>query len=122
MKYWFKDFETGDWEWTDHDVFIKIYQCLQECILWRGENPYDVTMGIDYESIFNSSAFLTSQLEEVLDKYRPFFQEIIQNVEKVGNKIVITLQFWLSYSPNSQNGITAKLTYDKGAFSVSLGQ
>lgn len=125
MKYWFKDFESGDWEYTDNDVFAKIYQCLQECILWRGENPYNVFMGIDYESIFNSNSFLTNQLEEVLDKYRPFFKEIIQNVEKVDNTILITLQFWITYSPSNPNDFpsvkTAKLTYTQGGFNVSLG-
>lgn len=125
MRYWYKNFTTMKWEYTDSDVYAKVYQCIQECILWRGENPYNINMGIDYESIFNSNSFLVNQLEEVLEKYRPFFKDIIQTLSKdsAGN-VVITLQFWINTSktnPNKfPNAINANLTYNKGAFDVSV--
>lgn len=126
MKYWYKNFETGVWEFTENDILAKVYQCIQECILWSGENPFDITMGIDYESIFNSNSFLTNQLEAVLDKYRGFFKEIIQKVDKVENNIVITLQFWLTYSPLNPNdlphSLSATLEFQQGDFNVRIQQ
>lgn len=124
MRYWYQDPQKG-WSFTDNDIYIKIWECLQECILWKGENAYDVNMGIDYESIFNSTNFLTSQLENVLDKYRSFFKDIISNVEKVDNKVVVSLQFWINSQYENQGGIasaiSAELSFDRMEnFNVSI--
>lgn len=131
MGLYFQDYENGTWEYTNDDNYIKAYQCIQEVLVWRGESSFDIELGIDYDEIFNSNSFLTAQLEEILDKYRPFFSAIFQNVERVDDSFVITLQFVFtstSINPLSINStqqaqaqaLSVSLKYTNGGFDVSV--
>lgn len=127
MKYWYQDPASGEWKFTENDIYRKVWECLQECILWKGENAYNVNMGIDYQSIFSSTSFLVSQLEDTLEKYRGFFKDIISSIEKVDNKVVISLQFWINSQNDNQGGITSgaisaqfNLSHE-GVSNVSIG-
>lgn len=133
MGLYFQDYENGTWEYTNDDTYIKAYQCIQEILIWRGESSFDIELGIDYEEIFNSNSFLTAQLEEILDKYRPFFSAIFQNVERVENSFVITLQFaFITGSTNPillgdtqqvrASGLSVSFKYKNGGFDVSVRQ
>lgn len=134
MGLYFQDYENGSWEYTDDDNYIKVYQCVQEVLIWRGESSFDIELGIDYDEIFNSNAFLVAQLEDILDKYRPYFSDILQNVEKVDDSFVISLQFifeTISTNPlpvgkqsskTTTSGVSVKLRYTDGGFNVEIGQ
>lgn len=131
MGLYFQDYENGTWEYTNDDNYIKAYQCIQEVLVWRGESSFDIELGIDYDEIFDSNSFLTAQLEEILDKYRLFFSAIFQNVERVDDSFVITLQFIfssVSTNPLSINStqqtqaqaLSVSLKYTNGGFDVSV--
>ena len=131
-RLYFQDYENGTWEYTNDDNYIKAYQCIQEILVWRGESSFDIELGIDYDEIFNSNSFLTAQLEEILDKYRPFFSAILQNVERVDDSFVISLQFvFTSTSTNplpintqtqqtQAQALSVSFKYINGGFDVSV--
>ena len=126
---------NGTWQYTNDDNYIKAYQCIQEILIWRGESSFDIELGINYDEIFNSNSFLTAQLEEILDKYRSFFSAIFQNVERVEDSFVITLQFiFTSVSTNplpinqaqqaqqtQAQALSVSFKYKNGGFDVSFG-
>lgn len=132
MRLYFQNYENGTWEYTNDDNYIKAYQCIQEILIWRGESSFDIELGINYDEIFNSNSFLAAQLEEILDKYRSFFSAIFQNVERVEDSFVITLQFiFRSVSTNplpintqaqqtQAQALSVSFKYKNGGFDVSV--
>lgn len=132
MGLYFQNYENGTWEYTNDDNYIKAHQCIQEILIWRGESSFDIELGINYDEIFNSNSFLTAQLEEILDKYRSFFSAIFQNVERVEDSFVITLQFiFRSVSTNplpintqaqqtQAQALSVSFKYKNGGFDVSV--
>lgn len=132
MGLYFQNYENGTWEYTNDDNYIKAYQCIQEILIWRGESSFDIELGINYDEIFNSNSFLAAQLEEILDKYRSFFSAIFQNVERVEDSFVITLQFiFRSVSTNplpintqaqqtQAQALSVSFKYKNGGFDVSV--
>lgn len=80
-------------EYTDDPNYVQVNLCLQEILVWKGECAFDIELGIDYENIFNSSTFLTSQLEEILDKYRKFFKDIAYSIYVEKEQVFISLSF-----------------------------
>lgn len=94
-NYWYLDYSepTPIFKKTQDPNIAKVYQCIQEILLWRGENLFDVNLGIDYNSIFGGSVFLTAQLEEIVDKYRLYFDSILMELTQEKQVVYINLQF-----------------------------
>lgn len=54
--------------------YFGLHRCIEELLLWKGENPMDIEAGVDYYSVFNKQKFLKNELTFVLDKYSGEFQ------------------------------------------------
>lgn len=111
MKFWFLDYEDPEnpiFETTDDENIIKMYLCVQEILMWRGECWNKASMGIDYNAIFNSSTYITQQLEDVLDKYRPYFRNINYNITQESQSVVIVSLDFSFYLDTAKSGIFTK--------------
>lgn len=75
MGIWFRK-DNGEFAYTDIAEFKIYHECLQELLLWKYENSFYFDNGIDYYSILNKKAFINLEFENVLDKYREYFNEI----------------------------------------------
>lgn len=66
---WFVDSKNQFQKSSDPKV-ISLESMIQELQLWLGENPMDITNGVDYMGVFENRVFLKSSIENVLQKYR----------------------------------------------------
>lgn len=116
MGMFYKDFlNNGEWEYTDDDNYKMVNACIQEILLWRGEANFYYESGIDYKAIFNSTTFLTSQLEVILDSYKQFFRDITSKVNKIDSttfEIVIEFYFNINQSTGEVKSQSVRLLGD----------
>lgn len=105
MGLFYKDYlNNGVWEYTDDDNYKMANACIQEILLWRGEANFYNDSGIDYKAIFNSTTFLSSQLDEILEKYKPFFRDITNNITKIDTtKFLIKIEFYFNIEQATGN-------------------
>lgn len=110
-------------ERTDDDNHIKMWLCLQEILLKRGECDFDINLGIDYDSIFSENTFIGNQIDEILDKYRKYFRAIDYNITQEKNKVAVNLEFSFNFenSPSLGRNSTKKSQQSK-SFKVILGK
>ena len=81
-----------------NNIYEPFYRCLQELLLWRGENPMDAERGVDYFAVFDNRKLLRNEITMVLDRYRDSFKLIdIVDLRKSEDSetIHITLNFLL---------------------------
>lgn len=84
---------------------IAINACLQNILLWKGENPLNYDDGIDYLAVFRNEAFLQNQVENVIDNHRENFKEIeISNIEYKNDIVSIDIIFTML--DNSKHKVT----------------
>lgn len=79
------------------DVLVE--SVLQELRLWKGEKQTDIEAGVDYKAVINKEAFLKTEVEKVLNKYRDKFKDIIIGdvIEEEGGEVVrLPITFYLS--------------------------
>lgn len=75
---------------------IAINRFLQELRLWKGENPMDIEAGIDYQAVLNKEAFLSVEINKVVNKYIQYFKDIIVgDIEDSGETIKLPITLWL---------------------------
>lgn len=55
---------------------IQIESLFQELLLWKGENPMNANLGIDYMGVFENRVFLKSSVEDICAKYAENFSNI----------------------------------------------
>ncbi len=60
-------------EEIDSEKLIYLNNLLSELALFKGENPLDAEAGIDYFGVFEGSAFLRVEIENVFDRHRANF-------------------------------------------------
>lgn len=94
---WYQDNE-GNFKQTTNAEIIQLESLFQELQLWKGENPMNIELGIDYSGVFENRVFLTSEIQTIIEKYQNSFQSIeLTNIEtssdneitKVAIKIVM---------------------------------
>lgn len=97
---WYRDYSQGGvWSRTDNDSLIKANECIQEILLWSGENQFDTEAGVDYDAIFKSDKFIVADLDKVVSKYKRYFLDIeIRPLEINAPYVSIEILF---YSPDS---------------------
>lgn len=97
---WYRDYSQGGiWSRTDNDTLIKANECIQEILLWSGENQFDTEAGVDYDAIFKSDKFIIANLDKVVSKYKSYFLDIeIRPLEINAPFVSIEILF---YSPDS---------------------
>lgn len=66
----------GDLAITTDEKEKLLGDLVEELRLFKGENPTDIEKGLDYFAIFNGEKFLQVELEEVLERHRPYFNSI----------------------------------------------
>lgn len=100
---WYRDYSQGGvWSRTDNDTLIKANECIQELLLWSGENQFDIEAGVDYDAIFKSDKFIIADLDKVVSKYKPYFLDIVIKPLVVdAPKVLVEILF---YSPDSGGG------------------
>lgn len=71
---------------------------FQNLLLWKGENPLDAENGIDFKGIFEQSAYLPIEVENVANEYYSYFDNIeVKDFETIDShilsiKVAVTLQ------------------------------
>lgn len=79
------------------DVLVE--SVLQELRLWKGEKQTDIEAGVDYKAVINKEAFLKTEVEKVLNKYKDKFKDVIIGdvIEEEGGEVVrLPITFYLS--------------------------
>lgn len=77
---------------TNNAELIQLESLFQELLLWKGENPMDINMGVDYMGVFNNRVFLKSSVEDVCAKYANSFKGIeVGDIEYSENGEVASL-------------------------------
>lgn len=61
---------------TTEPELIQVERLFQELLLWKGENPMNINLGIDYMGVFENRVFLKSSVEDVCNKYANYFNGI----------------------------------------------
>lgn len=115
MGLYFRD-NDGNWDYTENDNYIKVYQCIQEILIWRGEVSFNILMGVDYEAIFNSTSFLTAQVEEIISKYNKFFKNISLKVTKISSSsFAVDIDFYFKVAETNPNIFGGNITRSNSA-------
>lgn len=84
--------DDGDIFNTDNNLEIALYGYLSEIKLYKYENPYQYTSGVDYVAILAGEAFLKDGIEAVTKKYTNKFKNItIGNVEQTGEIVKLNI-------------------------------
>lgn len=100
-----KQINNGVYKVLDDDSLRKIYTCLEELQLWKGENPFDVDAGVDYFGIFDNRIFIETELSRVLDKHKDAYNSYqIENLTYedgvLGISIILDINSELTYRFN----------------------
>lgn len=61
---------------ADSQKMIYLHNLLSELALFKGENPMDVEAGIDYFGVFEGSAFLRIEIQNVFDRHAENFNSL----------------------------------------------
>lgn len=96
-------------ETTDDDNYIKMYLCIQEILFRKGESQFDVDLGIDYDAIFSQSTFISTQLEEIIEKYKPYFRSIDYNITQEKEKVFVNIEFSFNFENSPSLGGTISI-------------
>lgn len=67
---------NGSFSWSVDPEVVTYNAMLQEIQLWKGENPLDISSGIDYKSIFDGKVFAKTELDNVINKYLGSFEKL----------------------------------------------
>lgn len=68
--------DKGGLSWSVDPEVVTYNAMLQELQLWKGENPLDITAGVDYKNIFEGKVFAKTELEAVINKYSGSFEKL----------------------------------------------
>lgn len=89
--------QDGSFAKTTNAELIKLENLFQELKLWKGENPMNVELGIDYLGVFENRVSLKSSVQSICDKYSDSFKNIEVGDLNIGSEvatipITLTLQ------------------------------
>lgn len=89
--------QDGTFAKTTNAELIKIESLFQELKLWKGENPVNAELGIDYLGVFENRVSLKSSVQSICDKYSDSFKNIEVGDLNIGSEvatmpITLTLQ------------------------------
>lgn len=89
--------QDGSFAKTTNAELIKLENLFQELKLWKGENPMNAELGIDYLGIFENRVSLKSSVQSICDKYSDSFKSIDIGELDIGTEvatmpITVTLQ------------------------------
>lgn len=81
---------------SDYNI-IYVEACMQELLLWQSENLVDSERGVDYFAIFDGSAWLKDQVQNVIDKWSSYFANVeLTDPEQDGELVSMTIRFTLN--------------------------
>lgn len=66
----------GEFTKTTEPELIQLEALFQELQLWKGENPMNAELGIDYIGVFENRVFLKNSISEICEKYVDSFKAI----------------------------------------------
>lgn len=92
-------YDNGELKVITEPQEVLVESVLQELRLWKGEKQTDIEAGVDYMAIINKEAFLKTEVEKVLNKYRNKFKDIVMGdiIEEQGGEVVkLPITFYLS--------------------------
>lgn len=89
----------GTFAKTTDPELIQVESLFQELQLWKGENPMNAELGIDYIGVFENRVFLKNSISDICEKYADSFKDIVvgdisyeNNDEVAFVPITITMQ------------------------------
>ena len=83
--------QDGSFAKTTDSELIKLESLFQELNLWKGENPMNAELGIDYFGIFENRTSLKTSVQSVLDKYSDSFKNIEMGELNIGTEVATLL-------------------------------
>ena len=61
---------------TTEPELVQLEAMFQELQLWKGENPMNADLGIDYFGVFENRVFLKNSISQICEKYANSFKSI----------------------------------------------
>lgn len=98
---WYRDYTKagrGEWVFTTNSNEIKINECLQELLLWKGENDFFSDVGVAYLDVFSGNISALAQIEVIVDGYKPFFKDI--SVQRIYEKDMVSFNIIFTKNDN----------------------
>lgn len=65
---------------------IDLHCFIQEMKLWKSENPMRQELGVDYFALFNKQAYVETELDKVIDRYKSKFNSLQLKEVSVDNE------------------------------------
>ena len=69
--------QDGSFAKTTNAELIQLESLFQELNLWKGENPINAELGVDYFGIFENRVSLKNSVQDICDKYNDSFKNIV---------------------------------------------
>lgn len=87
------DYKTKEWTSSENINDIKMNECIQELLLWKGEAPFWADSGLDYEGLFNGSTDITSGVLGIIESYKKWFADIIVESKEEDEELLFSIGF-----------------------------
>lgn len=92
--------QDGTFAKTTSAELMQLESLFQELNLWKGENPMNAELGIDYFGIFENRVSLKNSVQNICNKYSDSFKNIDIGELNVGTEVA-TLPITLTLQDDS---------------------
>lgn len=117
---WYIDYAESDpqndvfvWKQTEDTTTIKLNECLQELLLWRGESQFFADNGVDYDGMFRGSADISAQVISICDSYKDYFADIVVEATEEDDNMLFKIQFVPEYLSSNTQNLTYNFSYSR---------
>lgn len=87
------DYKTKQWTSSENINDIKMNECIQELLLWKGEAPFWADNGLDYEGLFNGNTDITAGVLGIIEKYKKWFADILVDSVEEDEELLFNIGF-----------------------------
>ena len=78
----------GNFQSSENSTVIKLEDMLQRLQTFTNEQSFNVANGIDYIGVFNKRSLLKPQIENIINQYTQYFQDITYLIENTSNNSI----------------------------------
>lgn len=87
---------NNKWKVSNNSTVSRVEDFFQRIQTFKYEQPFNQNNGIDYIAVFNNQADIESQLDEIIQEFKPYFQDITYNEpEQTGERLNIKMNIIL---------------------------
>ena len=101
--------ENGEFKITHNPQKIALESCMQELLLWLGENPMSSENGIDYFGVMDGFVYLKASVEEITERYTDSFVSILVK-DPIYNEQAETLSIGIDFTLNDYSIINKEVS------------